>query len=157
MSGNIDMAKNRLLELPEPTDDQEPATKGYVDALTKFIWKDASLSAMSDLARTEYLDWTALDLAYETSPNAKLAILRLRIKANVVGTGDYSFICVRKHGTTPGYYPLVRLDKAGATINVYNHESLIVGMDTDQLIDYRIWVGTGWELESRIEVLGYIE
>ena len=29
MSGNIDMAKNRLLNLPEPTDNQEPVTKKY--------------------------------------------------------------------------------------------------------------------------------
>ncbi|GAH91532.1 unnamed protein product [marine sediment metagenome] len=31
MSGNIDMAKNRLLKLPVPTDIQEAATKGYAD------------------------------------------------------------------------------------------------------------------------------
>jgi len=31
MSGDIDMAKNRLLKLPEPTDDQEAATKKYHD------------------------------------------------------------------------------------------------------------------------------
>ena len=29
MSGNIEMAKNRLLKLPEPTDEQEPVTKKY--------------------------------------------------------------------------------------------------------------------------------
>jgi len=31
MAGNIDMAKNRLLELPLPTDNQEAASKSYVD------------------------------------------------------------------------------------------------------------------------------
>ncbi len=62
MSGNIDMAKNRLLKLPEPIDHQEPATKGYVDALTKFIWKDASDTAMTDLDRTESLPYTELCL-----------------------------------------------------------------------------------------------
>ncbi|MBA7568524.1 hypothetical protein ES708_10253 [subsurface metagenome] len=31
MAGNIDMAKNRLLNLPDPTDDQEAARKKYVD------------------------------------------------------------------------------------------------------------------------------
>ncbi|GAI18339.1 unnamed protein product, partial [marine sediment metagenome] len=33
MSGNIDMAKHRLLKLPLPTDVQEAASKAYVDAL----------------------------------------------------------------------------------------------------------------------------
>jgi len=33
MAGNIDMDKNRLLKLPAPTDNQEVATKAYVDAL----------------------------------------------------------------------------------------------------------------------------
>lgn len=33
MAGDVDMAKHRILRLPLPTDDQEPATKDYVDSL----------------------------------------------------------------------------------------------------------------------------
>ena len=157
MSGNIDMAKNRLLQLPEPTDAQEPATKGYTDSFSKVVWKDASQSAMDDYGRTTFLNWTARDLTTRTSPNAKLAIIQLVIEADVVGTGLTSFIGIRKHGTTPVYYPLLRLDKAGTSVGVYNHQVVIVGLDNDRFIDFTILPGTGWKLESHIAVLGYIE
>lgn len=39
MQGDIDMAKNRLLKLPLPTDKQEAASKTYIDqALENFMW-----------------------------------------------------------------------------------------------------------------------
>ena len=157
MSGDIDMDKNRLLKLPEPTDPQEPATKTYSDTHSKFIWLDAPGTAKTDINRTVTLDWTALDLGYWTSPNAKLVILKLRIRADVVGDGASSFLAVRKHGTTPILYPELLLDKAGTTVAVFHHQSFIMGMDNDQLIDYTISVGTNWQLDSSIGVLGYVE
>ncbi|MBA7552459.1 hypothetical protein ES705_45020 [subsurface metagenome] len=157
MSGNIDMNKNRLLELPEPADDQEPATKGYVDTLTKFVWKDASQTAMTDLNRTESLPFTALDLTVFTSPNAKFAILNLRIRADTVGSGTNSGVWVRKHGTTPANCPRLLLDRLGTVQILYHYAQVIIGLDSAQAIDYLISVGTDWQVDTRIEVLGYIE
>ncbi|MBA7590034.1 hypothetical protein ES708_32133 [subsurface metagenome] len=157
MSGNIDMDKNRLLKLPEPTDNQEPATKLYVDTLSKIIWKDASQTALSDLDRTVTLTWTELDITARTSPTAKLAIIRLRLKADAVGTGSDSYIAIRKHGTAPAHHPQLRLDKAGTTVGVYNYQVVIIGLDIDRKIDYAIVIGSNWQIDSRIEVLGYIE
>ncbi|MBA7589427.1 hypothetical protein ES708_31512 [subsurface metagenome] len=157
MSGDIDMAKNRLLKLPEPTDDQEPATKGYVDALTKIIWKDSSQTAISDLDRTVDLPFTELDITARTSPNAKLAIVRMDFAADVVGTGNECEFEIRKHGTTPAHYPRLTLDKAGTTVGVYHYMMTLIGLDNEQKIDYAIDVGSGWQVDSRIRVLGYLE
>ena len=157
MSGNIDMAKNRLLKLPEPTDDQEAATKLYVDTLSKFIWKDASQTALSDLDRTVSLPFTPLDLLPRTSINAKFAIVRIRVRADTVGAGTDSYVSIRKHGTSPTHYPVLSLDKAGTTAAVYHYLVTIIGLGDGQKIDYLIDVGTGWQLDTRIEVLGYIE
>jgi len=157
MSGNIDMAKNRLLQLPEPTDDQEPATKGYVDALTKFIWKDASDTAMTDLDRTESLPYTELCLTPFTSPDAKLAILLLRARADTIGTGPATRFSVRKNGTTPAAYPTMTLNRLGISVDSYHFQQVIVGLDTAQTIEYWIAVGTNWQVDTRISVQGYIE
>jgi hypothetical protein len=157
MSGDIDMDKNRLLKLPAPTDDQEVATKGYADALSKAVWKDISQSAMVDLNRTESLDFTALDLSPYTSPKAKWAIVRINLKADTIGTDPSSFLAIRKNGTTPNYYPIVVLGREGATVAVYYRFTVPIGLDSAQMIEYRIYVGTNWQVDSRIEVLGYIE
>ncbi|MBA7588096.1 hypothetical protein ES708_30144 [subsurface metagenome] len=157
MAGNIEMAKNRLLKLPEPTDAQEAATKGYVDALTKVIWKDASETAMDDSNRTASLPYTLLCLTPYTSPNAKLAILMLRMRPDTVGSGLYSQLFIRKNDTLPASLPRLILDKAGTSPYVYHYCQVIIGLDSSQFIEYNIWVGTGWQVDSQINVLGYIE
>ena len=48
MSGNIDMDKNRLLKLPNPTDDQEAARKKYVDDLAPGLHADTHESGGAD-------------------------------------------------------------------------------------------------------------
>ncbi|GAI05556.1 unnamed protein product, partial [marine sediment metagenome] len=157
MSGNIDMAKNRLLKLPAPTDDQEPATKAYADTFIKFIWKDWSSTALSIFNQVNTIAWTDLQLDIYTSPAAKAAILLLELHIDIVGTGNYSWLGVRKNGTSPTRRPLLQLDKAGCTAGNNHYEQVIVGLDTEQLIEYYLYVGTNWQLDVRISVLGYIE
>ncbi len=157
MSGNIDMAKNRLLKLPEPTDAQEPATKGYVDALSKVIWKDASQTALYDSGRTETLPFTDLSLTASTSPNAKIAILRLDFRATVVGTDTNSRVTIRKKGTAPAHSPSLTMNRDGTTPGVYHYAMALIGLDSAQGIQYEIYVGTAWTLYTGIRVLGYIE
>lgn len=124
---------------------------------SKVIWMDAAETAISDYDRTVDLPFTDLDLTAITSPNAKFAILRMRIKADTVGPGNHSYIAIRKNGTSPVSYPWLRLDKAGTTVGVYNFEVVIVGLDSEQVIEYKIDVGGGWQVDSTIQVLGYIE
>jgi hypothetical protein len=157
MSGNIDMAKNRLLKLPDPTDDQEASPKGYTDTFSKIIWKDSSQTALSDLNRTSSLNYTALDLTPYTSPNAKLAFVSMRIKPDTVGTGQYCSLSLRKKGTTPTAVPALLLDKAGTTQGVYHKATSLIGLDAERKIEYNIIVGTNWQIDTRIYVLGYIE
>ncbi|MBA7553722.1 hypothetical protein ES705_46321 [subsurface metagenome] len=157
MSGNIDMAKNRLLKLPAPTDPQEASTKGYTDTFSKIIWKDTSETAMDDLNRTVSLPRTDLVLTPYTSPIAKIAIVLLRMRADTVGTGQYARLYIRKGGTDATAYPIIALDKAGTTVAVYQHQQALIGLNSSQLIWYGIYVGSGWQVDSRISVLGYIE
>jgi len=157
MQGDIDMAKHFITSLPLPTDPQHPATKGYVDALTKVIWKDASANALADMNRTVTLDWTDLDLTAHTSSDAKLAILLLRFRADVLGLDD-CLLRLRKNGTTPAANSFMILDAAGTTTGVFHHEFVIIGLDTSQVIEYSIAVGPGgWQIDTIIDVLGYIE
>lgn len=103
------------------------------------------------------LTWTDLDLTAFTSGNAKFAILSLRLKPDILGTGDVCYFGVRRNGDTPTYFPRFELHLPGTTESQAQYRVVIVGMDGDQVIEYRISVGTGWELWSRITVLGYIE
>lgn len=123
----------------------------------RVIWKDSSETGMSDLDRAATLAFTELDLTAQTSPAAKFAILRMRIKANTVGAGNDSYIAVRKNGTTPAAHPWLGLDKAGTTVAVYRFQTFIIGLDSERKIQYKIDVGTGWQIDTRISVLGYIE
>jgi len=157
MSGNVDMAKNRLLKLPEPTDAQEPATKAYADAFSKIIWKPVSPTVMENLNRTTSLPRTDLVLTAYTSPNAKIAIVELRMRADTVGTGSYSRLYVRKGGSPAIAYPNLVLDKAGTTAAVYHYLTALIGLNSSQMIWYGIYVSTGWQVDTRISVMGYIE
>ncbi|MBA7589848.1 hypothetical protein ES708_31941 [subsurface metagenome] len=157
MSGDIDMDKNRLLKLPEPIDDQEPATKAYSDTHSKIIWKDLSETAMDDLNRTISLNRTDLVLTPYTSPIAKIAIVLLRMRADTVGTGNYARLYIRKGGSGAIAYPIFNLDKAGTTPAVYHHQQALIGLNSSQMIWYNIYVSNGWQVDSRISVLGYVE
>ena len=127
------------------------------EEVSKVIWKDASSTALTDFNRTEVLDWTDLDLTEYVSPNAKFAILGLRMRADTVGTDD-SDLKIRKNGTTPGISPILTLDAQGTTPGVYKRLVTIIGLDSGQVIEYCVAVGPGgWQLDSIIDVLGYIE
>lgn len=157
MQGDIDMASHFITTLPTPTDPLHPATKGYVDALTKVTWKDASANALADMNRTETLEWTDLDLTAHTSSDAKLAILLLRLRADVLGLDD-CLLKLRKNGTAPAANSYLALDAAGTTVLVFHHQHAIIGLDTSQVIEYSIQLGPGgWQIDTIIDVLGYIE
>lgn len=128
------------------------------EEVSKVIRKDASQMAMSDINRTSgTTQWTDLDLTAYTSAAAKFAIVRLKIKADTVGTGNYCYLAIRKNGTTPVAYPRQTCDLAGTTAGVYHYQVEIIGIDAEQVIEYKISVGANWQIDTAIEVLGYIE
>lgn len=125
--------------------------------LSKVIWKPTGEVALDDNNRTATLDWTELDLTAYTSERAKFAIVRLYIKPDTVGSGDYSYLRIRENGSITTRTPRVDLDKAGSTEGVIHYETAIIALDNDRKIQYAITPGTGWQLDSNIDVLGYIE
>lgn len=77
MSGDIDMAKNRLLKLPLPTDSQEAASKKYVDV------------AISNLAWAKFFNDTpsGIDAYFEMSPTPT-GHAKSTFTSGVLDTGD---------------------------------------------------------------------
>ena len=112
---------------------------------------------LEDNERFTTLDWTDLDLTSETSSNAKFAILLLRFRPTTIGTGSYSYIGVRRNGDSPARFPRIYPHIDGLTGGEQFYAEVIVGMDSNQVIEYKIYVGTDWEIDSTIYLLGYIE
>jgi len=121
----------------------------------KVIWIDATGSVKALYNQTTDVTWADDSVTSETSPNAKFAIFRLRLKADTVGSGDFCSLAVRKNGETPTHMPKLVIDKA-VTVAVDHYQVVIVGLDTDQMYEYELLVGTGWQVDAFIEILGYI-
>ncbi len=137
--------------------DAEALAAAIAGGLSKVIWKDASETALADLNRTETVDWTDLDLTAYTSSDAKFAILGLRLRADILGTSDTE-LRLRKKGTAPAAQQRLGLDAAGTTAGVFHRKQLIIGLDSGQVIEYTIVLGPGgWQVDSIVDVLGYIE
>ena len=125
--------------------------------VSKVVWIDAAAGGVGDNNRTVTLDWTALDLSSVTSVKAKLAILQLEMRADTIGAGVASQVGLRKNGTNPSYYPTLKIEAAGIVTGSRIYTLKIVGLDSGQVMQYRIEVGTGWQVDTTISVLGYIE
>lgn len=122
------------------------------------IWKDASASALTDLNRNATIDWTDLDLTAHTSADAKIAMLKLTIGMDSVTPPGNARLLVRKNGTTPDRTPEVRINpNAGDTAGAYQVAYVEVGLDAGQVMEYTIIVAGTIQVDSYIDVLGYIE
>jgi hypothetical protein len=119
------------------------------------VWKDASQNALNVLNQGATVDWTVLDLTAYTSANARMAYLQLTLVVDTA-TKDY-YLGVRKNGTTPGQFPLVRVNQGNANAADIFMGYVIVGLDTNQVIQYRIDVEAGGQCDIQIDVLGYWE
>lgn len=127
-------------------------------AVSKVIWNDNPPRALADINRTVALDWTDLDLTAHTSANAKFAILGITFVANPPGTAGYSALKWRKKGTTPvDWYeqhliiPHVMPDGFEVVFGCP------VGLDSGQVMQYKIIVATAATVHSYIDVHAYIE
>jgi len=123
----------------------------------KFIWKDASERVLSDLDRTASKTWTGLDLSASTSSRAKAVLIRLEQGVDVVGTGWGTNLQVRKAGTTPTYVPAIAHYLNVCATGHHLFDVIILGLSSTQGIEYAITVSAGWQVDSRLDVLGYFE
>lgn len=125
---------------------------------SKVVWKDVPERALRLLNQTEDLDWTDLDLTDYTSADAKIARLQLRLVVDSLTDTATAQWKVRKNGTTPGYFPRiwassVKGDAGGA--NYY--KDVLVGLDSEQVIEYELSVTGTIQVDVEIRVLGYIK
>jgi len=119
------------------------------------VWKDASEAALTLTNQAATVDWTDLDLTAYTSANARMAYLQLTLTVDTA-TKDY-YLAVRKNGTTPGQFPLVRVNQGNANAADVFMGYVIVGLDSGQICEYRIDVEAGGQCDVQIDVLGYWE
>jgi hypothetical protein len=117
-------------------------------------WIDGDQTPLPSTNRVASLTWTDLDLTASTSANAKLAILRLKIHVNV-GNKAYA-IRVRKNGTTPNNPSILASPWACTGADDY-FSTVVVGVDTGQVIEYCFDVEAGGNVDFQIDVLGYWE
>jgi len=128
----------------------------HVTNLNKVTWKDVSANALVDEGRTTALDWTDLDLTSDTSANAKFALLLLRFHPSVAGTAGDSILHIRKNGTTPSQYNQLKISyHEGAW--AFRYLFVIQGLDSGQIMEYKIDPATDATVTAYIDVLGYIE
>ena len=121
----------------------------------KVVWKDTSQNVLGDLNRTSSLDWTDLDLTASTSPNAKFAILNLRSLLDSYTDGQVN-LDIRKNGTAPSYTDRLWASNAAESAKS-SQAQMIAALDSGQVVEYKIYLGGTAQVDSWIDVLGYIE
>lgn len=125
------------------------------EVVSKVVWKDAPARALTDADRTVSSGYVDLDLTASTSSSAKFAILNLILHLDSYTTGRI-YILVRKNGTTPSYMGMVECAPPVAGAHLYTGV-VIVGLDTGQVVEYAIVLTGTAQVDSYIDVLGYIE
>ncbi len=128
-----------------------------VAEVSHVIWKDEPEIAVNDNNRTGLLTATVLDLTNFTSERAKFAIVRLSMKADTIGTDPLCALNIYKNGTTPNLFPRLILEKDHCTVGGRQYVITLIGLDDERKIIYRIDVGANWQIDTDIDVFGYIE
>jgi len=127
----------------------------------ELVWKDASASPTPfPIANAvTSVNWTDVDLTAVTSATAKIAIIQLKLTPNTVGASGVCQFGVRKNGTTPTYYPVIRIDIEAPVAGGFETLVIPIGMDTGQVIEYILSMteAVGWDVTLGIEVLAYYE
>jgi len=127
----------------------------------ELVWKDASASPSPfPIANAvTNVNWADVDLTAVTSATAKIAVIQLKLTPNTVGASGVCQFGVRKNGTTPTYYPVIRIDIEAPVAGGFETLVIPIGMDTGQVIEYILSMteAVGWDVTLGIEVLAYYE
>ena len=163
INGNLDMNQTKVIDLLDPTADQEAATKKYVDDNAEhFNWLAASVQILADTNRTATLSWTDLDVTAQTSATTFAVILQLQINVDEMDQADtdYFELGVRRNGNTPTYYPCLQvrgwMRSAASPRRFYSQ--VIVGVDSGEIFEYQLTVlnsSATAQADFYINILGY--
>ena len=118
------------------------------------VWLDRDIMIAIVSNQTTSLGWTEIDLKSYVPSGTKIVKLLLGMKADTIGTGNYSVLDVRKHGTLPSHFPQIKVD-SNDLVGVKYREFVEVGISNDLKIDYAVTVGLDWQIDARIILLGY--
>lgn len=133
-------------------------TKADPTTAIAFTWKDTPSQVLNKGNQDANIDWTTLDLTAYTSTTAKMVYLRMYI-CYPHSAGTYT-LNVRKNGTTTieDTSPGLRVNRFECVTEgeIYFYDC-IVGMDTNQIIEYKIGVSIVAHANFVINVLGYWE
>lgn len=132
---------------------------GSVDYLKgRLNWKATPAAVLSDTDRTTDQDWTDIDLTSDASANAEWAVLQLRLHIDSVSSGQVSLL-VRENGSseTANVPRLFFTTADGRTAGGDYYATVIVGLDGDNIFEYKIDVSGTIQVDSYIHVLGYVE
>lgn len=127
------------------------------EEVSRVIWKDEPATVIIDLSRTEDLAYTDEDVTVETSANAKLVYLIVGVKPDTVGSGNYCRVRLRKNGITPSNPIELRINKNEGIVGSYKYRYVLLALDSGQVFEYDIDIGTGWQLDTYIRVAAYVE
>jgi hypothetical protein len=146
MTGDIDMAKNRLLKLPLPTHNQEAANKLYADthgmqAHESTHIKDGSdeidsaldIAAMAGLANTKVWQGNAAGRPVEVDPPAAGAVLVVAETEVFNGAAPVAWTDLDLSGTIGAQATLVILKVECTTVAAHPAVAFRRNGDTDQL------------------------
>lgn len=131
------------------------AFKSSGERASKIVAVSGLVYALQDTNRTSDSGYTDCDISAEVSANARFAIIGIQIRPDTVGSGSAVLIYLRANGETTTVR--VKLDKTNATAGDWYGQTVIVGLDGSQVFEYNIDVTTGWQIDTYLRVLGYIE
>lgn len=137
----------------------EALAAAIAGGLNKIVWLDNSVQVMTDNNRTSSLPFTDLDLTASTSSDAKLVILLMMMHIDSIssGSGNYVDFRVRKNGTTPSRSPTVFDDGISVAAGSYRRYEVFCAVDPDEVIEYEIGIIGTVQVDTEIQVLGYIK
>jgi hypothetical protein len=122
--------------------------------VSRVVWKDAADIVLDLSARTASIDWTDLDLTSYTSANAKLALLQVKLNGEYGTSGD-NVLRIRKNGTSETkIYLLVPSSRSDYDLS---QAHIVLGLDSGQVMEYKLEVASNAVLYVQIICMGYIE
>jgi hypothetical protein len=122
--------------------------------VSRIVWKDAADIVLDLSARTASIDWTDLDLTSYTSANAKLALLQVKFNGEFGTAGDNSFY-MRKNGTSEDKLMINIPSSHPDYDSVFM--TTMMGLDSGQVMEYKLAIATNAVLYVQIVCMGYIE
>jgi hypothetical protein len=125
----------------------------------QLVWKATPTEVLAHLNKTNANNctWTDLDLTSATSANAKMAYVLLKIIVDVTSGNDYVDFDIRQNGASTTVAPELEISGAQAQAGIGYETTAIIGLDSNQVIEYQYDMGAGWTVDLYIYVLAYWE